>query len=262
MLRHGTGHGTATVLLLCATGAFAQGTPTTATIPPRYAGVQTRIGGVFVTPISNIPFSAVVQISSTRLLPDGSSEMRKTENNIARNSQGVIYNEMRRMMPVAFKGTAPLTSSHVYDPGSRLSTTWEPASNVARSTVLNPRQMQERKPFTVPVDGAVDTDLGESSMSGVSVHGLRRAFHIEPVEGGTLKPLVVTDEYWYSEDLHLVMLQKHDDSRTGEQIVAVTDVQRAEPEANRFAVPDGYRVVDLTPDPTPPHITAPHIAGK
>lgn len=186
--------------------ALAQGVPSTATVPPQYAGVQTRVGGVFVTPIPNMPFSAVVQISSTRLLPDGSSEMRKTENHIARNSQGVIYNEMRRMVPVAFQGTPPLTSSHVYDPSSRLSTFWEPTSNVARANTLSARQMQERKPFTIPVDGAVDTDLGESSMSGVSVHGLRRTFHIDAAQGGTLKPLVVTDEYWYSEDLHLVML--------------------------------------------------------
>ena len=248
MLRHGI----AVIATLCATAAPAQTAPTTATIPPQYAGVQTRIGGVFVTPIPNIPFSAVVQISSTRLLPDGSSEMRKSENQIARNSQGVIYNEMRRMMPVSFTGKAPLMSSHVYDPGSRVSTFWEPTSNVARATVLNPRQMQERKPFTIPVAGAVDTDLGESSMGGVSVHGLRRTFHIDPAQGGTMKPLVVTDEYWYSEDLHLVMLQKHDDSRTGEQIVAITDVQRAEPEAKRFAVPEGYRVVDLTPSAVVP----------
>jgi hypothetical protein len=250
MLRHGI----AIAASLCATATLAQVAPTTATIPPQYAGVQTRVGGVFVTPIPNIPFSAAVEISSTRLLPDGSSEMRRTKNVIARNSQGVIYNEMRRMMPVSFQGTAPLTSSHVYDPGSRVSTFWEPTSNVARSTVLNARQMQERKPFTIPVPGAVDTDLGESSMSGVSVHGLRRTFRIEPAQGGTPKPLIVTDEYWYSEDLHLVMLQKHDDSRTGEQIVAVTAVQRAEPDAKRFAVPEGYRVVDLTPTATPPHI--------
>ncbi len=231
--------------------ASGQTAPTTAVVPPQYAGVQTRVGGVFVTPVPNIPFSATVQISSTRILPDGSSEMRKTENNIARNSRGVVYNEMRRMMPVAFTGTYPLTSSHVYDPGTRLSTVWEPNSNVARSTTLPVQQMRERKPFTIQVTGAVDTDLGESAMSGVSVHGLRRAFTVQAVQGGTLKPIIVTDVYWYSEDLHLIMLQKHDDPRTGEQIVAITGVQRAEPDEKRFTPPQGYRIVDLTPDRAP-----------
>ena len=247
MLRYGIGF----VVSLCTAAALAQAPPTTATVPPQYAGVQTRVGGVFVTPIPNVPFTALVEISSTRVLPDGSSEMRKTENQIARNSQGVIYNEMRPMMPVTFTGTPRLTSSHVYDPSSRVSIFWEPTSDVARSTVLNARQMQERKPFTIPVQGAVDTDLGESTMSGVSVHGLRRTFHLEPAQSGAPKPLNVTDEYWYSEDMHLVMLQKHDDPRTGEQIVAITGLQRNEPEAKRFAVPEGYRVVDLTPSAAP-----------
>ena len=235
-----------------ATCALGQTAPTTATIPPQYSGVQTRVGGVFVTPIPNIPVSARVEISSTRILPDGSSEMRKTENNIARNSRGVIYNEMRRMVPVSFTGTPPLTSSHVYDPQTRLSTVWEPHNNVARATTLAPQQMRERKPFTIPVQGAVDKDLGESSMSGVSVYGLRRTFTIQAANGGTLKPIVVTNEYWYSEDLHLVMLEKHDDPRTGEQIVAITSVQRTEPDEKRFVVPEGYRVVDLTPDRSVP----------
>ena len=240
----------------CATGLLCVGTlvtipgaaQTTATVPPVYKGVQTRVGGVFVTPIPNIPMTATVDISSTRILPDGSAEMRKTENHIARDSQGRIYNEMRRMVGVAYKGVPPLTSSHVYDPTSRTSVYWSPFSNVAQSTVLDPRRMRERKPFTMPEPGATETDLGESAMGGVSAHGLRRTRIIDAMEGGTRKPIEITDEYWYNEDLHLVMLERHNDPRTGEQIVAVVDVSRAEPDAKIFVPPAGYRVVDLTPD--------------
>jgi hypothetical protein len=235
-------------LAVVGVAASAQSAPTTETVPPQYVGVQTRVPGVFVTPIPNIPFTAKTQISSTRVLPDGATEMRKTETNIARNSQGEIYNEGRRMMPVNFKGTAPLVSSHIYDPQTRLSTVWQPGNNVARAVTLDPRQMRERKPFSVPAPGAVDADLGESTMSGVTVRGLRRTRTINPVAGGTMKPINVVDEYWYSEDLHLVMLEKHDDPRTGEQIVAITDVHRGEPDAKVFALPEGYRTVDLTPD--------------
>ena len=223
-------------------------TPATATTPPAYRGVQTRVDGVFVTPIPNLPLSATVDISSTRVLPDGSTEMRRTENHIARDSQGRIYNEMRRMVPVSFKGSPPLTRSHVYDPATRLSTFWTPYSNVAQSTTLDARQMRERKPFSAPEQGTADTDLGESQMSGVSAHGLRRTRTVDALEGGTRKPIEVVDEYWYSQDLHLVMLERHSDPRTGEQIVTVLDVSRAEPKPATFAPPAGYRVVDLTPD--------------
>ena len=237
-----------TVAGILGIGGMVAAAQTTATVPPVYTGVQTRVGGLFVTPIPNIPLTATVDISSTRVLPDGTTEMRKTENHIARDSQGRIYNEMRRMVGVADKNQPPLMSSHVYDPSSRTSTVWTPFSNVAQSTVLNARRMQERKPFTVPVPGSTDTDLGESAMSGVSAHGLRRTRTVQPGEGGTVKPIQVTDEYWYSEDLHLVMLERHTDPRTGEQIVTVLNVSRAEPDAKTFAPPAGYRVVDLTPD--------------
>ncbi len=232
-------------------GSVAAGAQTTATVPPVYSGVQTRVGGVFVTPIPNIPLTATVDVSSTRVLPDGSTEMRKTENHIARDSQGRIYNEMRRMVGVAYTGVPPLMSSHVYDPVSRVSTFWSPSSNVAQATVLNAGRMRERKPFTVPEPGTTDTDLGESAMGGVSAHGLRRTRVIQAMEGGTRKPVTVTDEYWYSEDLHLIVLERHTDPRTGEQIVAVLNVNRAEPDAKIFAPPEGYRVVDLTPDERP-----------
>jgi hypothetical protein len=43
------------------------------------------------------------------------------------------------------------------------------------------------------------------------------------------------------------MVIKHDDPRTGEQLVSVSDVDRHEPDASLFAVPSTYKVVDETP---------------
>ncbi|WP_419805549.1 hypothetical protein [Terriglobus sp.] len=219
---------------------------TTSTIPPQYGGVQTNVSGVFVTPIPNLPMTATVDLSSMRILPDGSTELRKTENHIARASNGSIYNERRILVGVSYQGLPRLLSSHVYDPQTRVSITWGPRSDVAQSITLSARQLTERKPFTLPVAGATDTDLGESTMSGVTVHGMRRTRTVSPGMSTMAKPGVITDEYWYSQDLHLIMLEKHDDPRTGEQIVTVLNVQRAEPPVQLFAPPSGYRVVDVT----------------
>ena len=43
-----------------------------------------------------------------------------------------------------------------------------------------------------------------------------------------------------------VMLH-HTDPRSGEQTVGLSNIQRAEPNASRFAVPAGYKLVDETP---------------
>ena len=237
------------VLLALAGGSAVRGQSagvTTATMPPQYGGVQTSVSGVFVTPIPNLPLTATVDLSSMRILPDGSTELRKTENHIARASNGSIYNERRMMVGVSVQGLPRLLSSHVYDPQTRVSITWNPHSDVAQSITLSARQLTERKPFTVPMAGATDTDLGESTMGGVTVHGMRRTRTLHGELSTTAKPVVITDEYWYSQDLHLIMLEKHDDPRTGEQIVTVLNVQRAEPPVQLFAPPSGYRVVDVT----------------
>jgi hypothetical protein len=47
--------------------------------------------------------------------------------------------------------------------------------------------------------------------------------------------------------LHLNMLVKHDDPRTGEQTVAITHVNRSEPPAATFEIPADYKIVDETP---------------
>jgi hypothetical protein len=43
------------------------------------------------------------------------------------------------------------------------------------------------------------------------------------------------------------MIIKHNDPRTGEQIVAVADIDRHEPNASVFTIPASYKIVDETP---------------
>jgi hypothetical protein len=68
---------------------------------------------------------------------------------------------------------------------------------------------------------------------------------------GTGKPIVITDDYWYSSELAIYMTIRHDDPRTGEQLVMVTNVERHEPSAETFVVPPEYKVVDETTDNSP-----------
>jgi hypothetical protein len=58
---------------------------------------------------------------------------------------------------------------------------------------------------------------------------------------------MITDEYWYSEQLHINLLAKHSDPRTGQLTVTVTQLNPNEPALELFEVPPGYKVVDMTP---------------
>ena len=64
---------------------------------------------------------------------------------------------------------------------------------------------------------------------------------------GTGRPVVVTDEIWYSEELHINLVTKHNDPRTGELTITVTGINPSEPDVSLFAIPPDYKLVDMTP---------------
>jgi hypothetical protein len=228
--------------ILLSTPAFCQETALT---PPPYRGVEQHIAGVFVTPVPNVPFSAIVEVESSQALPDGSTEQKKTFNNIARDSAGRIYNERRTLVPSSFNGTPRIVSMHLYDPQNRMNTFMDPSTHIARESVLSKPEVDSAR--QVANSSAQGEDLGTDTMEDVQVHGMRKSKTIPAQFSGTGQTVVVTDEYWYSDDLHLNMLVKHNDPRTGEQTVTVTHVNRAEPNQTMFQVPSGYKIVDETP---------------
>jgi hypothetical protein len=221
--------------------------------PPPYRGVQSHVDGVFVTPVPNAPLTAVVEVKSTQVLDDGSSVTKKTFNNIARDSQGRIYNERRALVPDTFDGTPQIISMHIYDPTTKLNTFLEVETHLARQSVrletAAALALAQSRAAVMPVNrpGYQEQDLGTESMENVSVRGVLKTRTIPAASSGTGKPVMVTDEYWYSDELHLNMLVKHDDPRTGEQTVAITHVNRSEPPAATFEIPADYRIVDKTP---------------
>ena len=224
--------------------------------PPSTRGPNPLVTGVFVTPVHNAPFSAVVQLESLRQLQDGTTESFKSVNAIARDANGRIRNERRRLVPQTFAGSPPVLSIHIYDPATRISTFLDPFKHIARQSMLQgpaPEwdQMTTFPNVRMPVKGGdskiTQEDLGTQVMENLTVHGVRVTRTIPESTSGTGHPLAVTDEYWYSDDLHLNMMVKHNDPRTGEQKLTITQVKREEPDPQMFAVPSDYKIVDETP---------------
>jgi len=102
--------------------------------PPLYKGVSVHVDGVYVTPVPSLPLTAVVEIESTLIFADGSTVVKKTVNNIARDFQRRIYNERRQLVSPSFNGTPKLLSFHIFDPVTRLNTFLDPATHIARQT--------------------------------------------------------------------------------------------------------------------------------
>ena len=201
---------------------------------------------IFVTPVANAPFTAVIDIERTIVNRNGSVIQMKNVRNIARDSQGRIHNESREPVPAESAKTPTLLSIHLYDPQTRISTIIDPSKRVFFTRVLNhpPATEPPSLRFSAP-DGqappnefAKEEDLGIREFEGVSAHGIRQTQTI-PDAGG--KETVVTDEYWYSADLRINLLIKHEDPRSGSKTLMVNQITRTEPDPRFFEIPEGYK---------------------
>src|SRR5262249_37306317 len=160
----------------------------------------------------SVPLSATAIFEDSHPLADGTTERLKTTSNIARDSSGRIYNERRQFVPLNFAGTPRLFSSHIYDPATRLSTFWGPRQHIARqskqSGVGPDWEHMPWLPSALPsIPGREplvrQEDLGTQVMENIVVRGVRITRTVQPAFSGTGQPVVVTQEFWYSDDLHL-----------------------------------------------------------
>jgi hypothetical protein len=203
---------------------------------------------IFVTPIANVPFSAVVQVERSSVRPDGSVRTMKTLRQIARDSHGRIYNEARTLIPVSSKETPQVRRIHLYDPQTRVSTMLDTEQQtfwtmtVRRPPETVPPTLLEATPAgetLEPSEFAKKEDLGTQEIDGIPAHGIREVQTIPAQDNN--KQIVVTDEYWYSDDLRINLMIKHNDPRTGSATLTVTQVERTEPDRAMFEIPSNYK---------------------
>jgi hypothetical protein len=205
---------------------------------------------IFVTPIPNLPFSGVVNVERSYVRPDGSIVNFKTIREIDRDSRGRIHNESRVFLPVSGTNTPRVVRIHLYDPQTRISTMLNPQERTFwTQTVNNPPSTVPPAPRYASATGqglpqnefTRVEDLGVHEIEGLLAHGFRETQTIPAENGGTGKETVITDEYWYSDDLRINLMIKHSDPRTGTVTLTVAQVVRTEPDPSRFEIPDGYK---------------------
>jgi hypothetical protein len=205
---------------------------------------------IFVTPIPNIPFSGVINVERSYVQPDGSIVTFRTIREIGRDSRGRIHNESRVFVPVSDPNTPPVVRIHLYDPQTRISTILDAQKRIFWTGTVN------HPPSTVPPaprygsaiqqglpqnDFTREEDLGAREIGGLLAHGFRETQTIPAENGGADKETVVTDEYWYSDDLRIYLMIKHSDPRSETVTLTVSQVTRTEPDPSLFEIPDGYK---------------------
>ena len=203
---------------------------------------------IFVTPIPNVPFTGVINVERAVVQRDGSITQLQTTREIGRDARGRIFNQYRTLLPVSDTSTPQVTQVLLYDPQTRTSTTLFPQQHKFRSGTVNrppetlpPAILDASTPGNIPHNEFTKLDdLGNSEMEGSLVHGVRETQTIPAESSATGKEIVVTDEYWYSADLRINLLIKHNDPRTGAVTMTVTQVNRWAPDSAILEIPQGF----------------------
>lgn len=169
----------------------------------------------------------------------------------ARDSHGRIRAESPRFTTPRAPAAAPFV--FLYDPATGTSYLLDPTSRAARAT--NPGKPRAvLQPTSLPPGHANHTrepisseSLGTRVMDHLTVEGTRTTSILQPGEAGNADTIVLTDERWYSSTLHIYVLTRSHDPRTGETTRRFTNIQTIEPPASLFALPPGYNVTAASP---------------
>ena len=153
---------------------------------------------------------------------------------------------------------SPPYSRSIYDPATRLNAFLNPATRIARQRTLPdppatapPGNWAQQAGLHRLSPGIRDEDLGTRSIAGFEVHGYRRSRLLPGTVSGTGRPLVVREEYWYSEDLRINLLTRRCDPRSGELTITVKRIDRSEPSYDLFEIPAEYKLLDVTSPEAP-----------
>ncbi|MGH9712071.1 MAG: hypothetical protein ACRD5M_02075 [Candidatus Acidiferrales bacterium] len=214
-------------------------------------GVEGELGGKTV---AGAPFTANFSSQTSETLSDGNHINRSTTGTLARDAQGRTRRDMTLsgIGPWSSSGKAKQVSM-IHDPVTGSHYILEPDKKIAREIDrINGKGMgrehkhEHANGFALGGRGndanVTTTSLGTETINGVSAEGTRLTRTIPAGAIGNEKPIVITVERWYSPDLQTVVKTTRSDPRTGETVMQLTKIQRAEPDASLFQVPADYTI--------------------
>ncbi len=237
-------------------------------------GSREVLESIAVPPLPKAPFSLTLATSWARPFGrDGGTYTLVNERHIMRDSAGRIRQERWWLVPKNGTATSQMTVIQIMDPAvhTRLNCfVMEKRCEMdGYSGAVGTHYVPRLGSMTTPEGSQRSESLGGDQMLGLDVVGMRETTLLNVWTRGNDQPMVTTREFWWSQRLGISLLSVLDDAMVGRQEFRVTAISTAEPAAETFAVPDGYKVVDvraLTEAPgrevRPPAIEAKPARGR
>lgn len=237
--------------------------------------VITRPVGAGAT-VTGAPYSAQITTERVQVLQDGNRIVQTTSGTVARDGQGRTRREESVIGLKAANGEPPRMVM-IDDPVAQVHWTLDTQKKIAMKTPLPPGKPGAaialsipdtdvafaggpvtigntahassglsviRKDFGSDDVNSTKSDLGTQTIQGVPATGTRIARTIPAGQIGNEQPIVITTETWYSPDLKVLVMSKSTDPRMGDTNYTLSNIERGEPSATLFQVPDDYTVKD------------------
>jgi hypothetical protein len=237
-------------LLAVAAGAPAQ-PPGRGGLPDwRFLGAEAGRPGAVV---KNAPFSADVTTETNAALQDGNHIHQTSSLRLYRDSEGRTRREQSlnsvgglasntNLPPVVFISDPVAGVNYALSPASRTGTRsaagWAYGAQGGRGIRFrNGTQGAAR-------DNVKTESLGTKTLEGVPAEGTRTTITVPAGRVGNELPMQTVIETWYSPDLHIAVLSRRSDPRSGETVTRYTNINRGEPPHALFEVPADYKISD------------------
>lgn len=203
--------------------------------------------------VKGMPLTADVVNTHVQHLQDGNKITNEETSHFYRDSEGRTRRENKLVLP-GHEGDAP-TMIMINDPVAHtrfvLNTMRKSADEIggghAQGTEAGNVMFIRKKGDDQGVNGTqpqneTKEDLGTQTIEGVLAKGTRTSHVIPAGKIGNEKPITVTTESWYSDEVGMDVLRIHKDPWSGEVTTKVTNIRRGEPDASLFTPPADYKV--------------------
>jgi len=203
-------------------------------------GTMQRIQSIDVPPLPNAPFTATVNTEWTRYLTDGATSVLRNTRTIARDSAGRVFQE-RRTFVAGDAQTSRVSEIDIYNATSHTAAVCDAQGRTCELRTY----FQPADPAIQPVGPNLSREsLGTQHINGLELIGTRETQTIPAAPIGADRPLSVVKEFWYSPQLGVNITTRRNDPRSGLEVFEVTNIDTSEPDAARFALPRGAKIID------------------
>lgn len=213
-------------------------------------GSREVLESIVIPPLPKAPFTLTLSTSWARPFGRaGGTWTLVNERHISRDSAGRIRQERWLLVPKNGKVQSQMNVIQIADPVAHTLLNCfvrENRCELQRYGGSVSNQYVPRLGSSTTPDGSQTSEsLGGDSVQGIAVVGMRETTTINVWARGNDQPMVSSREFWWSPQLGISLISVLDDAMIGRQEFRVTAISTVEPEAGLFAVPDGYKVMNL-----------------